>query len=415
MIGEAQETFAAKVFDRERWARLADGLAVALAVSLPWSTSATGILVALWLVALVPTLDVASVRRELATPAGGLPVLLWALGVIGMAWANVPLSERLAGLGSFHKLLCIPLLMAQFRRSDCGRWVMIGFLVSCSLLLATSWLLELFPSLQTTGKPQGIPVKDYISQSTMFTACIFMLVYVALDRWRDGHKVIALMLVLLAVMFLLNIFQVSTSRTALVVIPILLLLFGFKQLTWKGMSGLIAIAVVLTTAAWPVSSNLQLRVTTLFNEVRNYRPDAPLTSASERLEFWKKSVGFIADAPVIGHGTGSIGEQFRQSIAGQTGVGGLAAANPHNQTLAVAIQLGFIGTALLFAMWASHLLLFRGTGLAPWIGMVVVVQNIVSSLFNSHLFDFTHGWAYVVGVGIAGGFVLRNARNVVPS
>ena len=32
----------------------------------------------------------------------------------------------------------------------------------------------------------------------------------------------------------------------------------------------------------------------------------------------------------------------------------------------------------------------------------------ISSLFNSHLFDFTHGWAYVIGVGIAGGTVPRN-------
>jgi O-antigen ligase len=36
-----------------------------------------------------------------------------------------------------------------------------------------------------------------------------------------------------------------------------------------------------------------------------------------------------------------------------------------------------------------------------------VVQNIVSSLFNSHLFDFTSGWLYVFGVGVVGGMVLR--------
>jgi hypothetical protein len=52
-------------------------------------------------------------------------------------------------------------------------------------------------------------------------------------------------------------------------------------------------------------------------------------------------------------------------------------------------------------------LLFRGPGLAAWIGLVVVVQNIVGSLFNSHLFDFLQGWTYVVGVGVAGGMMLR--------
>ncbi|MGZ8372511.1 MAG: O-antigen ligase family protein, partial [Rhodoplanes sp.] len=42
---------------------------------------------------------------------------------------------------------------------------------------------------------------------------------------------------------------------------------------------------------------------------------------------------------------------------------------------------------------------------------VVVVQNIVSSLFNSHLFDFTQGWTYVFGVGVLGGLVMRGSRS----
>jgi hypothetical protein len=48
---------------REMLPRLADGLAAAAAASLPWSTSATGILVTLWLVASLPMLDFAALRR----------------------------------------------------------------------------------------------------------------------------------------------------------------------------------------------------------------------------------------------------------------------------------------------------------------------------------------------------------------
>jgi O-antigen ligase len=40
--------------------------------------------------------------------------------------------------------------------------------------------------------------------------------------------------------------------------------------------------------------------------------------------------------------------------------------------------------------------------LAAWIGLVVV-EYFVSSLSNSHLFDFHERWMYVLGVGIAGG------------
>jgi len=39
------------------------------------------------------------------------------------------------------------------------------------------------------------------------------------------------------------------------------------------------------------------------------------------------------------------------------------------------------------------------------------VQNIFTSLFNSHLFDFHEGWMYVLGVGVAGGMTLRARRH----
>jgi hypothetical protein len=58
-------------------------------------------------------------------------------------------------------------------------------------------------------------------------------------------------------------------------------------------------------------------------------------------------------------------------------------------------------------MWFAHLRMFRGHGLVNWIGLLVVVQNIFTSLFNSHLFDFHEGWMYVLGVGVAGGMTLN--------
>jgi len=72
---------------------------------------------------------------------------------------------------------------------------------------------------------------------------------------------------------------------------------------------------------------------------------------------------------VFGHGTGSIHALFEKSAVGQTGAAGVASTNPHNQTLAVAIQLGLVGVAVLWAMWIAHLLLFRGNSFAEWIGL----------------------------------------------
>jgi O-antigen ligase len=209
-------TVAAKVFNRERLVLICDWLAVALAASLPWSTSATGILAGLWILAVIPTLDAVVLRRELSTFAGGMPVLLWALGVAGMLWADVSFKERMGGLDSFNKLLVIPLMLIHFRRSERGAWVMKGFLASCCALLVLSWAQLWYPDIPWTKKvTRGVPVKDYISQSAVFTICIAILIDLALSAWRNARAVIAFASTLLAFVFLANIFFIAVSRTAL--------------------------------------------------------------------------------------------------------------------------------------------------------------------------------------------------------
>jgi O-antigen ligase len=46
----------------------------------------------------------------------------------------------------------------------------------------------------------------------------------------------------------------------------------------------------------------------------------------------------------------------------------------------------------------------------------VVIENVISSLSSSHLFDFVHGWLYVLGVGIVGGMINcdRSSINAPP-
>jgi O-antigen ligase len=397
-------TTAFLAFDRARLGRIADWLAVGIAVAMPWSISASQILTALWLLALIPTLDVAEIRRELRSAAGGLPVLLWLLALVGMLWADAPWSDRYAGLEGFHKLLVVPLLLAQFRRSDRGIYVVYGFAASCTAMLFASWgLMALWKccSVYVSGKIPGLLVKDYIAQSSEFLVCAVGLLGLAAERWRRGDVGVALGAIAVAGFFLANIFYIAPGRTAIVIMPALLVIFGFYYFGWRGVVAAVVAGVLLAVAAWAASPLLRARVMASFAEVEAYETQNAESSSAIRLELWKKSLGIIAAAPVIGHGTGSIPEQFGDDVFGQLSV------NPHNQVFAVAIQLGLMGTAILIAMWLAHLALFRGGGLVAWIGIVIVVQNIASAPFNSHLFDSFHGWLYAFGVGVVGGTALR--------
>jgi len=409
---------------RKKLATWADILAVAIAVSLPWSTSATAILVGAWFFTLVPVLRWDELRRDILTPAGGLPVLLVLLGVAGMLWADVTLLERWKGLDSFLKLLAIPLLFAQFRQSHRGNWVFAGYLFSCVALLATSFVVLAIPALaERFMRIDHVIVKNAATQSGEFVTCIFGLLYLVAGARKPGAWPSPLGVILMIFAMLVSIVYVATGRTALVVFIVLLVLFAARKLRPAAFATAMAGTVLIGALAWVSSPYLRARTTSIGWDLQQYASNMTVTSSGERLVFWTKSIEFIQQAPFVGHGTGSIHGLFEKSAVGKTGAAGEASTNPHNQTFAVGIQLGFVGIFLLWAMWIAHLLIFRASGLAEWIGLIVVVQNIVGSLFNSHLFDFTQGWTYVVGVGVAGGIVINRGsftttkpeRNSVPS
>jgi O-antigen ligase len=399
---------------RARLERFADGVAAAAAVSLPWSTSLTSILIGMWLLCLLPTFGFSSSRRTMRLPAAYLPAALFALAMIGMLWADVPMRERLGGLGPYVKLLVIPLLLWQFSRRDSGERLLWAFLGSATLLLTLSWLFAVFPALswRDPGWQYGIPVKDYISQSGIFTLCFFALIERALAAWPRA-KARVLGLLALASAFLANIVFIASSRTSLVVICVLFVFLGFMRLGRRGIFVLFALMVMLVAVSWAASPYLRWRVGSVVTELQTFSPTND-TSSGARLSFWKNSLSIIRDAPVVGHGTGSIRAMFAQATGVDAASAGVA-SNPHNQILAVAIPLGGAGALLLVAMWASHVRLFWARDFAAWIGLIVVVQNIVSSMFNSHLLDFTQGWLYVWGVGVAGGMVLRQRAPPPPS
>ena len=388
---------------------LADWLAAAVAVSLPWSTSATSILIVLWLICVLPTLDPRSVRSALASAAGALPVLLWILGALGMLWSDVSMSERLAGLSGYHKLLVVPLLLAQFQGRKEGNRVLLGFLASCTVLLVLSWALVLIPGLPWRGRHvPGVPVKDYILQSALFAICAFALMGQAIGLWQRRRN-LALALIALAAAFMANILFVETARTTLVFSAVLLLVFALRQFAWKGALAVCLAAVLISSAAWFASPYLRERVSHAVQDLQTYGPSNVNTSVGQRFEYWRKSLAFIVEAPLFGHGTGTIPHLFRSHATAETHPNTIA-TNPHNQLLVIALELGMFGSVVLLAMWMAHLMLFRAASLLSWFGLTVVVQNIISSFFNSHVFDFTQGWLYVFAVGVLGGMVHGRAN-----
>jgi hypothetical protein len=396
---------------RQRSATTADWFTAATLASLPWSTSAAAILVTCLLVAILFTLDRRVTADVLSKPAAYLPLLLWCILCAGMLWADAPWRARLAGLEHFHKLLLIPVLMIHFSRSQRWRWVWSAFIASSIVLLLYSWASVFWPALTFGDRMPGVPVKDYIYQGIAFSlsACLLICAGIVFVRQKQFLRAAACAIVVTG--FFANIVYVAASRTTLAALPILLLIVGYRTLRLKGVALAAVAFACLSFLAWTTSPYLQARVTQLVHGTVDFNPQA-MSSEAQRIEFWRKSVAAMRERPLAGYGTGSIEEVFVRSLDGEKGAAGMVVRNPHNQTLAVGLQCGAIGILILYLMWLNHVLLFARKGWPAMVGLLIVAQNIVGSMFNSHLSDFTAGWLYVLGVGVLGGTVLgRRARS----
>ena len=383
-----------------------------LAAALPWSTSVFSILVAPLLAIICGSVDVPLFFRSIRRPASIVCWAFFALAVGGAFWSEAGVATGIHAVGPLIKFLVLPFLLYYFEKSARGGWVIAALLFSCVVLLINSWIVVFEPTLalktgRCCGEDYGVPIRNYIDQSQEFGVCLVGLFSAAMFLLERKMWKQAILPALGSVAFASNLVFVVVSRTAIVGIPVMLVAVAWRHGRWRGMLAVTGFGAVALAAAWFASPHLRTRVLSTYSQFQEYRDADVPSSVGKRLEFWRKSAGFFQEAPLIGHGTGSVLQLFQHDAIGRTAVSAEVVANPHNQMFSAAIQWGMVGLAVLFALWIAHTRMFLRPGLIAELGLIVVVQNIVGSLFNSHLFDFTEGWLYVLGVGVAGGMVAR--------
>jgi hypothetical protein len=329
-----------------------------------------------------------------------------------LLWSEAPLSESIRAIGPLLKFLVLPFFLYYFELSRRSAWVLSSFFLSCTILMLYSWIVTVEPTwaLKTgrcCGEDYGVPIKNYIDQSQEFCICLVALLATALYGLEQKAWRRATLLALVASLFAANLVFVVTSRTAMICAPAMMLFVAWRHAKTRGILLAMGIGSIIVVAAWFASPHLRARIMSVQSQFLEYRDADVPSSVGKRLEFWRKSIRFVSEAPIIGHGTGSIHRLFELDAIGQSGTSAEIVANPHNQTFNVAIQWGILGLIVLYALWFVHARRFFGGGLVAEIGLLFVVQNVVGSIFNSHLFDFLEGWLYVLGVGVSGGILAK--------
>ena len=163
-------------------------------------------------------------------------------------------------------------------------------------------------------------MRNYIDQSQEFALCAIALVYPIVTLVQQGRVRIAALFAVLALGFLANMMFVVVSRTALVTLPVLLVVFALLHLRWRAALVAGAATALIAVALWAVSPHLRATVGKFQsdNERSLEADNNSISGMGSRLEYWRKSLRFIADAPLIGHGTGSIRGLFAGVAANPT-------------------------------------------------------------------------------------------------
>jgi O-antigen ligase len=263
--------------------------------------------------------------------------------------------------------------------------------------LAAAGLLADNPFLH---RPAGYAVKHSITHGVLsaYAALIF-----ALACAREPRGALRLLYAVLALVAVKNAAIIGISRTGYLVLTLLAFYFAVAHFGRRGLAAAALAAAVFFTGLYTVSPQFRERVDTIVVDRGDW--DSKWTSRESvtvRLDWYQVSLDVAAAHPVLGGGTGSFPRLLTETAGGRR----VNPRNPHNEYLAIAMQLGLAGLALLLNLWWQQLRLARRlaspteTHLAR--GLVIVMA--VGCLFNSFLLDHTEGlfYAWFSGLLFAG-------------
>lgn len=336
--------------------------------------------------------------RVRAHPAAMAAMALFALYGVGAVYSVASWQEAIAFWGKYHKLLYIPIIVSLLDDPLWRRRAAAAFFWGMLLVLAISWLKWLGWVPHTDIGQGYIVFKGRIAHN-IFMAFTF---YLALQRAHQGEPRCWLWAGV-ALLAAANILFLVNGRTGQLLLPVMLLFFAAQHWGWRGAATAAASMAALATAFalfFGPERLQQMRLYQVQQEIEAHQHDGPAqTSSGQRLEFYENTLAIAAERPFFGWGTGSFQTVYawyaqRNSFATVT-------ANPHNEYLLIAQQLGLAGLAMLLGMgWLTWRAANRLAADDAERLRALVLLIGMGALFNSLLLDAGEGKFFCLMAGI---------------
>jgi O-antigen ligase len=186
-----------------------------------------------------------------------------------------------------------------------------------------------------------------------------------------------------------------------VILAVLALMFFYEIYGTRILKYLVAISIAGFLIAFNTPSLYQSRIFTIKDEISNSATRGEVTSAGQRVEFYKNTFKLISQHPIFGGGTGSLESEYSKISEAQRSMQ-KRVPNPHNQYLLTTQELGVIGLIALlvfwFIPWRMSYQLKSVEQAKALRGLVITITT--GSLFNSLLLDAGEGKFYCLMAGV---------------
>lgn len=367
-------------------------LCIFTAIAAPVSTAATSIgTVGLLIFWLASGQAIQTLKLSWQQPLGKMIVLFYVWLIIGTFYADTDIHSRLITLSSWKKLLFAYLLLGIFHQREWQKRFIHIYVIAMfigAILAISLWSLGVIIR-PGNGSELGIFMTNHATQSMAFVTALLCCIFLLHETQNNRQK---LYLWVSIVLFLINIFFISTARSGYLAVPVaatfaIASIYGFRKLPH------ITAAVAIAVLAFGLTSNtLQERIKLALDEQANYQTSNKETSIGIRVVFYKNTLELIKTNPWFGYGTSSFKSVYGAYAASkQSDWQSTATTDPHNQYLFVWLENGLVGL-LLFLVYI-YVGIRQGLNNKPYgsIAASFLVAIATTSLFNSHFKTFAEG------------------------
>lgn len=381
----------------ERWDKLGQSAAIALALVLPLSTALTSICIGLVLLTWIlgPHRD----RKQAIFFRHPLVVWLYPLFFISLLGATYSIADNKVmyrNICDTLRLGLIPVLIYFYQPKEIAQkalWAFAGAMVF-TLLFA---FLKVYGGLPIGLKyTTGAVFKSHIKTSFFMAIAAFFLAF-QVPRVRLSYRCVLIPIVLLMVYYL---FFMSVGRIGYITLITCLLILAWH---WAGLKGFlisILVSMGLLMGAYYASPVFHARISLLTQDLDFYHQGGRLLESSlgSRITFADTSYDLILQKPVLGWGLGSYGDAYAQSHAGEKT---LLTDNPHNEYLRIGVELGLLGLLSLLMLFYQQLRLARDLPSSiRGFCQGVLLTFMLGCFLNSWLRDSAEGYFYCLMTAI---------------